>query len=302
MVATIALWSVVVAAIGHANAARLLAAMTAVRATQLLLKFATSIALKRRIGAPRAIRSQARSYSFNLQAAALVLALLLVVLLVEAMKAIGQYQIAAYIPFIALGMPARSLRFTDVRAASPYYRLALAAGGLVLVLINWAAGWPAAAFGFAFGARDWIAYAVLRWWPFADRPPRAIISEPLHFPEVASYSAILGRRLLTYRLTKSLLTIFGPLGNLAARTGRGLNWHKKLEPYVPHHLGGFMMFSAGTIGAAVFLALRSGEPAAMVGAAGLLQIGAASANVVLLWRYLPARGDAAHAEDDDDDE
>ena len=27
----------------------------------------------------------------------------------------------------------------------------------------------------------------------------------------------------------------------------------------------------------------------MVGAAGLLQIGAATANVVLLWRYLPTR-------------
>lgn len=296
------MWAMVVAAIGHANTARLLAAMTVVRATQLLTRLATSIALKRRIGAPRAVRHQARRFSFNLQAAALVVALLLVVLLVEAIKAIGQHQIAAYIPFIALGMPARSLRFINVRTASPYYRLALASGGLILALVSWAAAWPVAAFGIAFGAREWIAFAVLRYWPFSDPPATAIINEPLHFPEVASYSAILGRRLLTYRLTKSLLAIFGPLGNLAARTGRGLNWHKKLEPYVPHHLAGFVLFSVGSIGVAVFLALRSGEPAAMVGAAGLLQIGAAAANIVLLWRYLPAREDAPRPEDDDDDE
>ena len=108
--------------------------------------------------------------------------------------------------------------------------------------------------------------------------------------------------MLTYRLTKSLLTIFGPFGNVAARTGRGLNWHQKLEPYVPHHLGGFILFSAARIGGAAFLALRSGEPAAMVGAAGLLQIGAAAANVVLLWRYLPAARTPRRCREDDDDE
>ena len=120
--------------------------------------------------------------------------------------------------------------------------------------------------------------------------------------ELARYSAILGRRLLTYRVSKTLLTVFGPFGNIAARTGRGLNWHKKVEPYVPHHLGGFLLFSTGTLGTAVFLVLRSAEPAAMVGAAGLLQIGMAAANVVLLWPYLPDRhGEVVHDDDDDDD-
>ena len=92
--------------------------------------------------------------------------------------------------------------------------------------------------------------------------------------------------------------MFGPIGNVAARTGRGLKLHQKLEPYVPHHFGGFLLFSLAAFGGAVFLALRSGEPAAMIGAAGLLQIGAAAANVVLLWRYLPPR-DAELVEDDD---
>ena len=77
--------------------------------------------------------------------------------------------------------------------------------------------------------------------------------------------------------------------------------HQKLERYVPHHLGGFIAFSLAAFAGAAFLALRSGEPAAMIGAAGLCQIGAATANVILLWRYLPSR-DAEAVEEDDDDE
>ena len=43
------------------------------------------------------------------------------------------------------------------------------------------------------------------------------------------------------------------------------------------------------------------ERSAMVGSAGLAQIGGAITNVVLLWRYLPTRGRDIEAEDDDDE-
>lgn len=298
---TIATWAVIVAAIGHADTARLIAAVAVVRAVQMLTKLATPPALTRRLKAPRKIRRQARRFALTLQSAALLVAVLLVALLAEALKNIGQQQIAAFLPFIALGMPVRYLRFADVRVASPYYRLALAAGGLAMVSIGWAAGWHAAALGLAFGGREWVAYITLRLWPRGPRQPRFPTSEPLKFAEIARYTAALGRRLLAYRLTKSLLTIFGPIGNVAARTGRGLNLHQRLERYVPHHLGGFITFSIAAFGGAAFLALRSGEPAAMIGAAGLCQIGAATANVILLWQYLPSR-DAEPVEEDDDDE
>ena len=298
---TVATWAVILAAIGHADAVRLLAATIAIRAIQFLTKLATPLVLKRRLQAPKPIRRQARRLAVTLQASALVVALVLVGLMVEAMKGIGQHQIAAFLPMIALGMPARYLRLADVRTASPYFRLAAAFGGLAMVLLGWIAGWHAVALAFAFGAREWIAYVALRWWPREPRPPKSPTSDPLSFEEVARYSAVFGRRLLTYRLTKSLLTIFGPVGNVAARTGRGLKWHQKLEPYVPHHLGGFIMFTAATWGGAVFLALRSGEPAAMVGATGLLQVGAAAANVVALWRYLPPKGAETVLEEEDEE-
>ena len=70
---TIATWAVIVAAIGHADAARLLAAVAAVRAVQMLTKLATPIALEAPAeGAPRQIRRQARELALTLQVAALV--------------------------------------------------------------------------------------------------------------------------------------------------------------------------------------------------------------------------------------
>lgn len=300
--ATAAMWAVIVLAIGHADAARLLAAVTFVRGTQLMLRLATPTALKLRFNAPSLVRRQAKRLAFLLQASALIAGLVVIALLVEALKAIGQDQIAAYLPFLALGMPARHLRLADVKTASPYFRLALTGSGLATASVAWAFGWPATLFALAFGAREWIAYIVLRWWPREPRVPKHLVDLPLKFEEVARYSVILGRRLLTYRLTKSLLTIFGPFGNAAARTGRGLNWHSRLEPYIPHHLGGFIAFTLGALGAAAFLAVRSGEPAAMIVAAGLYQVGGAAMNVVLLWRWLPDRDVDIPMFYDDDDE
>lgn len=300
MVGLIAMWAVIVAAIGHADAARLLAAVIFIRSCQLMTRVATTVALKQRMHAPKPVWRRSRRFAFILQASSLIVALLLVAGLAEAMKAIGQHQIAAYLPYVALGMPARYLRLADVRTSSPYFRLALSGGGVAMVLLGWAAGWHAIGMAFAFGAREWIAYTALRWWPRAPIEPRTRRDDPIRFAEIAQNSAIFGRRLLTYRITKSILTVFGPLGNAAARTGRGLNWHMKIEPYVPHHLGGFILFSVATIGTAVFLAMRSGEPAAMILAGGLCQVGAAAANVVLWWRWLPSR-DTLLEEDFDDE-
>lgn len=302
LAATAAMWAVIILALGHADAARLLAAVVMIRAIQYATRIATPTALKRRIRASKAVRRQAKRFSVTLQMGSLIVALLCVVLLVEGLKAIDQHKIASFLPFVALGMPARYWRLADVKTASPYFRLALAGSGLVAVALAWALAWPATLMALAFGAREWIAYLALRWWPRELRDPKVLIDEPLHFAEVARYTVIFGRRLLTYRLTKTLLAVFGPLGNAAARTGRGLNWHNRLEPYVPHHLGGFVAFSVLSFGAAVFLALRSGEPAAMLLAAGLLQVGGATLNVILFWYWLPARETDLTLADDDDEE
>lgn len=302
LAATAASWAVIVLAIGHADAARLLAAVTFVRGVQLMTRLATPTVLKMRVKAPQAVRRPAKRLARVLQASSLIVGLVVVALLAEGMKAIDQDQIAAYLPFLALGMPARHLRLADVKTASPYFRLALTCSGLVTAAIAWAANWPVTLFALAFGAREWIAYSALRWWPREPKIPKRMTDEPLKFAEVARYSVILGRRLLTYRLSKSLLAVFGPFGNAAARTGRGLNWHSRLEPYIPHHLGGFIAFALGALGTSAFLAVRSGEPAAMVVAAGLFQVSGAAMNIILLWRWLPDREVDIPMFYDDDDE
>ena len=302
LAATAASWAVIVLAIGHADAARLLAAVTFVRGVQLMSRLATPTVLKMRVKAPQAVRRHAKRLARVLQASSLIVGLVVVALLAEGMKAIDQDQIAAFLPFLALGMPARHLRLADVKTASPYFRLALTSSGLVTAAIAWASGWPVTLFALAFGLREWIAYAALRWWPREPKIPKRMTDEPLKFAEVARFSVILGRRLLTYRLSKSLLAVFGPFGNAAARTGRGLNWHSRLEPYIPHHLGGFIAFALGTLGTSVFLAVRSGEPAAMVVAAGLFQVSGAAMNIILFWRWLPDRDVDIPMFYDDDDE
>ena len=299
---TIATWAVIVAAIGTADTARLLAATVIIRALQMLTRLSTAGGLKLRVGADLAVRRAAKWLAQKVQAIALCLAVALLVGLMWALGQIGQGKIAAFLPLIAIGMPARVLRNTDVRTDSPYYRLALSGGGLAMAGLAWAAGWHSVALGLAFGMREWVAYAVIRFWPKAPHVPKRPVTEPLDWPEIARASVISARRMITYRLTKVALGLFGPVGNFAARTGRGLNWHSRIEPFLPHHLWGFVLFGVGTGGAAVILAVRSGEPAAMIAAAAMMQLACIAANIALLWRYLPNRDDPNLIIEDDDDE
>ena len=299
---TVALWAVIVVDVGHADTARILAATVAMRGLLMLTRITTSLSLRARSSAPRKIRRQARRFAFAVQGGALLANLALVLLLVAALDAVGQHEIALFLPLIAVGLPARVLRFADVRTTSPYFRLALAGGGLVAVLGAWAAGWGAAGMALAFGLREWIAYVVVRWWPQATHIPKRPIETRLDLAEIARNTAISGRRNLTYRLSKVALTIFGPVGNFAARTGRGLKWDSKIEPYLPHSLPGFILFALVAMGGAAFLAARVGEPAAMIGASGLLQLAGASANIALVWPWLPDRHDPDLLVDEDDDD
>jgi hypothetical protein len=299
---TIALWTLIIATIGHADAVRLLAATVTLRAVQMFTRMATAKSIKTRAASPKAVRRQARRFARLVQFGVLAANVLLILALVRALDAIGQEQVARFLPLVAIGMPARVLRYSDARTDSPYFRLALSGGALALALLGWAAGLGAVAMALAFGFREWVAYAVIRYWPKAPRVPTSPIIDPLGFAEIGRNTALSGRRLLTYRATKIALTVFGPIGNVAARTGRGLNWHAKVEPYLPHRLGGFVLLALATAGGAVFLALRSGEPLAMIGAAGLLQLAGASANIALLWRYLPDRNDPDLQLDEDEED
>lgn len=302
MAATIAFWAVVALALGHADAARLLAATVFLRAVQMLVQLATIGPLKRRAGAPLEVHRQARTLAIWLQLGSLGGAIIAIAALAALLGVIGQAQIAGLLPLVALGLPARAYRAVDTRATTALFRLVVTGSALAGALIAWAAGMGPAGMALAYASREWVGTALMRLWPSdapaADNPVEA----PLTLREAARETVVTSRRLLTYRLTKNLLTVFGPFGNFAARTGRGLGWHSRLEPYMPHRFSGFVLFALGTGGIAIFLAARSGEPAAMIAAAGLAQLSAIAINVLALWRFLPDRNDPdlIVAEDDDD--
>lgn len=302
LLATVGLWAVILVAIGTADTARLFAASILSRAILMLTRLSTARSIRLRSGAERPVRRHARRIARMVQLGALGANVLILVALVRALDAIGQDEIAFFLPLIAVGWPSRVLRFSDARTNSPYYRLAMSGSGLALVLGGWAAGLGALGVGLAFGMREWVAYAVIRFWPRSPRAPLRPRDDPLRFAEIARVTALSGRRLLTYRMTKVALTVFGPFGNFAARTGRGMGWHNRIEPFLPHRLSGFILFSLATAGGALFLVLRSGAPAAMVGAAGLMQLAAVSANIAMMWKYLPDRNDPDLALDEDDED
>lgn len=302
MAATIAFWAVVIAAIGHADTARLLAATVLLRAAQMLVQLTTSAPLKLRAKAPRKARHQSRRIARLIQLGSLGAAVIFIALLYLGLRAIGQDKLADMLPLVAIGLPARAIRFSDFKTGSPYYRLAIGVSGVVGAGVAWFAGGGVIGMALAYGGREWIALLVVRLWPKEIIAPKRPNEAPLEFAEVARSTAVSGRRLLTYRLTKNILTVFGPFGNFAARTGRGMGWHDRLEPYLPHKLSGFILFALATALAGIVLAVKSGEPAAMVVAAGLLQLGAAAANIALMWRYLPSRDDPNLVIDEDEDE
>jgi hypothetical protein len=302
MAATVAFWAVVALAVGHADAARLLAATVLLRAVQMLVQMATIGPLKRRAGAPREVRRQARAMAIWLQLGSLASAIIVIAALAALLAAIGQERIAGLLPLVALGLPARAYRAVEVRASTGLFRLVVSASALGCALVAWAAGMGPAGMALAFASREWVGTALMRLWPSPERLAERPVTEPLTLWEAARETVVTSRRLLTYRLTKNLLTVFGPFGNLAARTGRGLGWHARLEPYMPHRFAGFVLFALVTGGIAVFLAARSGEPAAMIAAAGLGQLCAIALNVLVLWRFLPDRNDPDLVVEDDDDE
>ena len=91
MAATIATWAVIVAAIGHADTARLLAAVTLIRAVQMLTKLATPIVAQAAAeGAKGDPPPSAARWPLRCRPGRWSLPLVLVALLAGAMKAIGQ--------------------------------------------------------------------------------------------------------------------------------------------------------------------------------------------------------------------
>ena len=303
MALVLAFWAMVALATGHADAARLLAATVLVRAPLMLTLMSVRSALQRRAKASEGTRQSAYRLAATVQFAVLVALVLEIALLTLALVAVGQILIAHMLPLLALGYPARLYRSLDYRTKANYLQGLIAFAGVAGAGIALSIGAGPLGFAIAYGMREWVALAAVR---IVRRPsapePQSPTEEPLTFAEIARNTVVYSRRLITYRLTKNILTLFGPFGNFAARTGRGFNLHGRLEPYMPHRRAGFAAFALIAATIAVGLLVMSGEPVALIAAAGALQLCALALSVLLWWRFLPQRDDPLLVPDDEDDD
>jgi hypothetical protein len=113
---------------------------------------------------------------------------------------------------------------------------------------------------------------------------------------VAGITGRRARHRLIYRVGKGALGVLGPVGNIAARTVRGIGAHRKI---VPNRFTPIALFAAGTTAAAVILPMVLAKPGTLLISAALLRIAAAAGSVLLWWRYAD---DLPDDDDDDDDD
>lgn len=303
MILLIVFWAVTALGIGHADAARLLAATVLMRAPLMLSQMTTLGPLRRRAQAPKGVRRQSRRIAWLVQVSVLGSMLVEVLVLYLGLAAAGQWLVAEMLVVLAIGYPARLYRGLDARASSKVFPLFATSAAVIGAAMAWWSGFGPVGFALTFALREWIAIVFVRLFGIGnDAEPRQLIDEPLSFAEIARNTVVTSRRRLTYRLTKNILAVFGPFGNFAARTGRGLNLHSRLEPYMPHKRGGFVAFALVAALLAILLTVHSGKPVAMIAGAGAMQLAALALNVLIWWRYLPKRDDGGVlAEDEDDD-
>lgn len=302
MLATIAFWALSAFTIGHADTARLIAVTVILRAVIMLASLSSSGPLRRRLNASHEVLGKSRRNVLLMELGSLGMAAALVAAITMGFETANRSMLALMLPLCALSLPVRSYRGIDPRANPIGLRLAIALGTVIAGGAAWALFPAPAGMALAYGAREWLAL-ILTFLFFTNRLATATpTDEVLKFPEVARNTVVGSRRRLAFRLTKNILAVFGPFGNVAARTGRGLQLDKKLEPYMPHNRTGFTLFALVTGGAATALLMLSSKPVAALVAAAMFQLCAIAMNILILWRYLPKRDDPNLVIVDDDDE
>ena len=298
---SLATWAMIGLAIGHADTVRLFAANIFVQGARSLCTLELTPVFRTRIGAAPEIVSASRRAAFRMELGGLAGAVALCLLLAAFLGWREMATAAGMVALLIIGIPARHpggvLVLHRERAASWRLGAALtgAIGGAVVLLL----GLPWWAAAIAFGLRDWGGLLVTALAGRRREAKAIIASEPLTFREAAAQTESSARRRLTYRIGKSLLSVFlGPFGSVAARTGRGIQLDQRLSRYIPRHRPGFMLFTGATLAAGVAILWVSREPATVLLAAAFIRVAASGGSALLWWNYADTKLD----EDDDEED
>ena len=295
-------WALFGLALGHADLVRLLAANMFIGSIRSFCTLEVTQALAHHVASERAIYKASRKLALRIDLVALAACAVAVALLVLALDLRGMEKAAAMVMIAALAIPARNPgailvakrdKVVSWKMGSVFWGLAGALSVLALGL-----NWVAAALFLAL--RPWAGLAVtIRWGP-KRKPPSVPPGAPLEFRHAAAKTEASARKRLSYRLMRSTLSVmFGPFGNLIARTGRGLgSLDTKLANWIPRSRVGLFLIAAVTGGAAATLLWLSTEPSAFMGSAALARVAAAAGAALLWWKY----GSDQIDEEDDEEE
>lgn len=303
LAAIVLAWLAIGITTGHADAVRLFAAITFVRAARSLTAPGTLVPLRKRIRRGQH-QAQATRVALTVELLALPFAAAVLAGIVVFLWTAGQDQMAVLCLFFAPAVPARCLiPFAARREFARVYRPVLAAVGLGLIGAGALMGVGIGVFALLFAARDWLAFLLSYTLAPAIRLKAGDPIDPLRWREIAEYSHARARKLAAYRFSKVFLhALLGPFGTVAARTGRGLRLDRKADRFVPAHPAVLALLAIAAAVSCATLVLVIPEPALLVVAATLLRVTAAAGNI-LIWRWLSnAALDDRVAEEDDDDE
>lgn len=296
------IWAAVAAAYRPADAVRLLAATLMCRAVRELVAMDTGAAMRRRYSAAAEAVRKSMRVAMRVEAATLVVSIAALTVIVALLVFLDQPRAAWLTAILGISLPARHFAAANRgHRHGGLFAVGAAWSGLALILAVIVLDLGIEAAAWAMALREYAALAltlILK----PNRPPRTPqTAEPLRWREVAAITATLARHRLAYRVSKGLLSIFGPLGSIAARTGRGVGAHRKLDrftPQAPWKIAALAGVTAGVAGVALYVVR---EPATLVVAAGLLRVAAAATSTAVWAHYGDAHGLSDIGAVDDED-
>jgi len=309
---------IVAAAIGHADAVRILTAMVFTRAARIFLQVDAHFLLRQWAGGARRLYRKSLRRVIRIETVSLGGAWVITGLIMVFMHALGQDKAILLTAILALALPARNISSLFGQRAMLHFRFAIAFCGPLLVGIVFLVHPTIWAFAFAYAGREWLALIVAlvlrRWRPAAAvavkhenaadadesvaEPATPFREDPLTLREVAAVSASRSRGRIAYRIGRTLLG-FVPFGGVVARTARTLGAHRRFAPLAGRSAYPMMAIAAGTFAGAIIMPLALAKPATLLGSATLLRICATASNVLLWWRFSDGKD---HDEEDDDDD
>jgi hypothetical protein len=299
LLGSLLLWGLVILSVGIAGAALLAAALSFVRAVQLLTRMPTLSALRRRRQAPAKVVRKSDRRARRIQAASLGAGVAIVGLLVAALDRAGQVDLAAAMLLIAIGLPVRNLLQTQRQCSVSTFFRSLNWIGAFLLAPAWLLGWNALEIAFLLGVREWLAGALSLLRPVKAQTSARASVEPMTAAEVRAVTVLRARQAFVYLVGKAAMGLVVPGAALFARTGREFRIHHRLERIVPRNRAGFLLFTLAPAVASAAIVLVAPEPALLLVSALLAKV-AGAAGSVLLWS--PYLQDEDLSADDEEDE